>query len=1166
MTTPQPRYPRLRSLELQGYKTFATKTAFEFAPTITAIVGPNGSGKSNIADAIRWVLGEQSFSLLRGKRTEDMIFAGSETRARAGMAAATITFDNRDGWLPIDFTEVSISRRAYRDGTNEYLLNGQKVRLRDIMGLLAKSGLSERTYTIIGQGLVDAALSLKADERRRLFEEAAGIELYRTRREEALRRLDATQRNLERIEDLLTELQPRLRSLARQARRAREAAQVREDLRSLLRVWYGYHWYHVQERLAAARRESHARARQRDSLRAQLSEAHRALAALRAALEEKWAAWKEGAAALSDLRARHEAVQRDLAVAQERLRWLVDQEPGLEAEVRSLQEAVQALARERAGLEAELARAAAPTTPSTDPRSRRQTLRERLDQLDEALTALEARRAEVEARLEAAQEAVNSLLAEQREVEAQVRQAGQEVSRARAALEQAGQELKSRQAGLEAARRKAQEQSAALERAESRLAEARQRLAAAEARCQVLVAEAADDAEADISLFDGTPGFLGWLLDHAEPMPGTEMALRAALGSLARLALLEEPAFWEALSRLGGGQDPVGGFGLATTVGPEPPPLAAPEDPGCLGNAAELLRARPPFDRLARRLLNRTLVVQDLEAARRLLPGLQAGDRLVTLVGQVLTAQGVAELPLAPARARLSTAAEAERERAAQALQEAEAARRAAQGSLEAAQEELASLEKRLATAEAERGAAAGGLEAAEARLGSLRERLARLQARLAEAERALADWQRQHAGLEEERLERRIERDRLEAEWAALVGDGHGEAEDEQDRLQRRFAQQARERLRELARRQRAVEADLAARRARLEAARRERMDLEGRLAQATAEEARLRAQVEAAATDLDRLEREVDSLEAERRRAEVEESGLRASLDQAERAHAQAQIELARLEEEAASLRRRIEDDFGLVAFEPTESTPEQEPLPLEGLVEHLPRVEALPPETESQVRRLRAQLRRLGPVNPEAEQEYQAVQERVEFLSSQLEDLRRAETSLREVIRELDGLMEQAFARTFEAVAREFRQTFTRLFGGGSARLVLTDPDDLTGTGIEIEARLPGRREQTLAMLSGGERSLTASALIFALLKVSPTPFCVLDEVDAMLDEANVLRFCEMLRELSQQTQFIVITHNRQTVQTAEIVYGVSMAPDSTSQVIGLRLDEAEKLVAA
>src|SRR5574338_1317229 len=264
---------RLKSLELQGYKTFASRSMFEFASGITAIVGPNGSGKSNIADSLRWVLGEQSYGLLRGKKTEDMIFAGSEHRPKAGMASATIVFDNTSGWLPVDFSEVALTRRAYRDGHNEYLLNGQQVRLRDLNELLAASGLSERTYTFLGQGLVDASLALKAEDRRRLFEEAAGVGLYRVRREEALKRLENTSRNLERVLDIMSELEPRIRSLERQAKRAIEYTRAQGELKEILREWYGYHWHHAQKELTDARevvkaqevrvaeaRESHARA------------------------------------------------------------------------------------------------------------------------------------------------------------------------------------------------------------------------------------------------------------------------------------------------------------------------------------------------------------------------------------------------------------------------------------------------------------------------------------------------------------------------------------------------------------------------------------------------------------------------------------------------------------------------------------------------------------------------------------------------------------------------------------------------------------------------------------------------------------------------------------------------------------------------------------------
>jgi chromosome segregation protein len=304
---------RLKSLELHGYKTFASRTHFEFADGITSIVGPNGSGKSNIADALRWVLGEQSQNLLRAKKTEDMIFAGSEQRPRAGMASVTITFDNSANWLPVDFSEVAVTRRAHRDGRNEYLLNGQSVRLKDINELLAQSGLSERTYTILGQGMVDASLALKADERRRLFEEAAGIGLYRSRREETLRRLENTQRNLERVLDILAELEPRLRSLERQSRRAQEYLQVQADLKMILREWYGYHWHLAQKELAEVREIAHEQERRLKEARRNYAALTEGFSSTRQRLLELRGQLNEWHRQSAELHSQREAVSRKLA-------------------------------------------------------------------------------------------------------------------------------------------------------------------------------------------------------------------------------------------------------------------------------------------------------------------------------------------------------------------------------------------------------------------------------------------------------------------------------------------------------------------------------------------------------------------------------------------------------------------------------------------------------------------------------------------------------------------------------------------------------------------------------------------------------------------------------------------------------------------------------------
>jgi len=346
---------RLKTLEVQGYKSFATKTVFQFDEGITAIVGPNGSGKSNVADALRWALGEQSYSTLRGKKTEDMIFSGSDGRARLGMAQATLVLDNSDGWLPVEFTEVTIVRRAYRDGQNEYLLNGNRVRLRDINELLAASGLSRRTYTVIGQGLVDAALSLRAEERRVLFEEAAGITMHRAKRADALQKLDATQSNLLRVHDIVSEIAPRLRYLERQAARAAEQKTISTQLKDLLQVWYGYRWGQGQQRLHEARLAADKSQQALDAQVEKLERTARQITELRTRQAQLRGQLGEWHRASSHLHNEAEALQRDLAVGEERVRLLSAQREELLSEIEPLQAARQEVVERVAEAQAAMA-------------------------------------------------------------------------------------------------------------------------------------------------------------------------------------------------------------------------------------------------------------------------------------------------------------------------------------------------------------------------------------------------------------------------------------------------------------------------------------------------------------------------------------------------------------------------------------------------------------------------------------------------------------------------------------------------------------------------------------------------------------------------------------------------------------------------------------------
>jgi chromosome segregation protein len=599
------------------------------------------------------------------------------------------------------------------------------------------------------------------------------------------------------------------------------------------------------------------------------------------------------------------------------------------------------------------------------------------------------------------------------------------------------------------------------------------------------------------------------------------------------------------------------------------------DDPGCRGNAQDFIRAPKSRARAVRSLLGRTLVVEDREAAARLMPDLPESAQLVTLEGDLFCADGRVILNAAGESAIALESPEALHAQLAElstrnrelrkGLDELDRALEDAERGLEGGRERLEVVKASVERARHEYDWAEADLRASEKQV---REQDTQLE--VLEERRAARQAHLQRSGARDSQGARR--RHALEVQLEEVVRGAEGrrppaslaEARTRME-LARNAQRDAARRLEDLSERSRRLEAELARRGVRLKSTREKRAATIEEGEQTEAELTELEVRIEGAEGQVMSAEAELRRLIEAREEHEDREASTRTAMHQAERAHSGAQIELARVQEEVQSLRARIEDDFGLVSYEEDEGVAVQEPLPFEGLVERLPRVEELPSEAEAQVKRMRAQFRRMGAVNPEAQREYEQVRSRVEFLGSQVEDLERAEGQIKEVIAELELLMEREFRKTFDAVAEEFREAFTRLFGGGSARLTLTEDQDLTKTGIGIEARLPGRREQGLAMLSGGERSLTATALIFALLKVSPTPFCVLDEVDAMLDESNVVRFREMLEELSRETQFVLITHNRQTVQASDVVYGVSMASDSTSQVISLKLDEAERAIA-
>ncbi len=1199
---------RLKHLELQGYKTFASRTEFLFDGGITAVVGPNGSGKSNIADSIRWVLGEQSYRTLRGKRTEDMIFSGSAQRSRLGMASASLTLDNADGWLPVEFSEVTITRRAFRSGENEYLLNGSRVRLRDINELLAKSGLARRTYTVVGQGLVDAVLSLRPDDRRALFEEAAGITLYQSKRAEALARLEETRANLLRVNDIINEIAPRLRRLEREAERAGHHELLTDQLQGLLRTWYGYRWREEQRNL---RRTRDGLNRRRDRVTRQqeaLDDLDGRIADLRmrqAQVREQLAAWRQES---SQLQRQMDGVQRNLAVWQERDRLIVRQRDEIEAELAGLD------LQSRAGTE----RIEAAEERVADAQ---RVLSENESLVAQAQAALDAHEGEREAlaqQVAEAQAQALDLVTQAAERQSRLEQLGDR--RAAQAAERSGHQsaivdLEVRAGELRASMREAEDKRASLkserEAVESEVARQASLLEDTRARQAQIRADQAE-AQRTRERLQARYELLSRQREEGEGLHGGVRAVLQAAGTARRgkggslsgivgtvAQLLQVPAEYEVAIEvaLGGHlQDVVvdswsdaetaiaflreSERGRATflplgTVRPVGR-LDLPRDEALVGIGADLVGAEKRLAPVVEMLLGRTIVARDLKAAHRTFERLEGGFQIVTLAGEVLRSSG----SVTGGRGQGRT-----------------------QGQVLAREREWRELPDRLAAAESEVEALLAAADEAGAAEDQVRARMTALDAQLREQEKALiqAEGQRQNLERDGEEIQRQIawrqgliaqldeEASRLRATEESLRADvDRLAAEKERADEQVVVTQGQLEALRGERLYQRLSEARSAA------AIARGRWEhLQSALATLREGEARLQGQIESKrqrVTELDEeqaaLAKQIASqaseqkviegwlaslsqkiepaaaeeslLEEERESLEGEETALRAHLRAAENSLSDAMVAHNRQEDRLDRVRRQIMDDFGLVEMEFTEGLPEQPPLPLGEMVSSLPVVERLPQGLGEDIHQIKAQLRRMGAVNPTAPEEYAEVLDRYTFLNTQAADLDEAAHSLREVITELDELMRHEFSETFETVAERFRENFVQLFGGGTARLVLTDPDNISQTGVEIVARPPGKRQQTLALLSGGERSLTAVALIFALLESSPPPFCVLDEVDAMLDEANVKRFRDALETLSEQTQFIVITHNRGTIQAADTIYGVSMGEDSVSQVVSLRLE--------
>ncbi|MGW6014039.1 chromosome segregation protein SMC [Streptomyces sp. NPDC055210] len=1208
----------LKALTLRGFKSFASATTLRFEPGITCVVGPNGSGKSNVVDALSWVMGEQGAKSLRGGKMEDVIFAGTTGRPPLGRAEVSLTIDNSDGALPIEYAEVTITRIMFRNGGSEYQINGDTCRLLDIQELLSDSGIGREMHVIVGQGQLDSVLHADPMGRRAFIEEAAGVLKHRKRKEKALRKLDAMQANLARVQDLTDELRRQLKPLGRQAAVARRAAVIQADLRDarlrlladdLVRL-RGALQAEVADEAALKERKEVAEAELRRALQreATLEDEVRRLAPRLQRAQQTWyelsqlAERVRGTVSLADARVKSATAQppeerrgRDPEDMEREAARVREQEAELEAALEAAEHALEDTVAHRADLERELA---------VEERRLKDVARAIADRR-EGLARLSGQVNAARSRAASAQSEIDRLAAARDEAQDRAVAAQEEYEQLKAEVDglDAGDEELAEQ--HEAARRDLADAESALTAAREAATSAERRRAATQARRDALALglRRKDGTGALLAARDRLSGLLGPAAELLTVTPGHEVALAAAFGAAADAIAVTTPASAAEAIRLLRKQD-AGRAALLLAGAPEPTPTAeptptpehtptptpeaaafvagaprsvtAPDNPPY---AADLVRAPSELMPAVRRLLRGIVVVGTLEDAEDLVyarPELTAVTAEGDLLGAHFAQGGSAGAPsLLEVQASVDEAA-AELEELGVLCEELGAAQRHA---TELRKERTALVEE---LGERRR--------AGERERSQVAQQLGRLagQARgaVGEAERSTAAATRAQDALDraveeaEELAERLVVAEEMPVEEEPdtsvrdrLAADGANARQTEMEaRLQVRTHE---ERVKGLA--GRADSLDRAARaereaRARAEQ-RRARLRHEAAVAGAVASGARqLLAHVEVSLARADEERTAAESAKARREQdlvvARNQGRDLKAELDKltdsvhrGEVLGAEKRLRIEQLE--AKALEELGVEPAGLVAdFGPTQPVPPSLPAEGEELPddpEH-PRNQPRPFHRSEQEKRLKAAERayqQLGKVNPLALEEFAALEERHKFLSEQLEDLKKTRIDLLQVVKEVDERVEQVFSEAFRDTAREFEGVFGRLFPGGDGRLILTDPDNMLTTGVDVEARPPGKKVKRLSLLSGGERSLTAVAMLVAIFKARPSPFYVMDEVEAALDDTNLQRLIGIMRELQEASQLIVITHQKRTMEVADALYGVSMQGDGVSKVISQRL---------
>ena len=1184
---------RLKKLEIHGFKSFADRTEIVFNQGITGIVGPNGSGKSNIGDAVRWVLGEQSARVLRGAKMEDVIFGGTAKRKQASYCEVSLVFDNEDGALKSSYAEVMVTRRVYRNGDSDYFLNKTACRLKDILELFRDTGIGREGYSLIGQGRIDEILSVKGEDRRQVFEEAAGVMTYRVRKEEAERKLARTRDNLTRVRDILEELGARVEPLEKQAAVAKEYLEVAERLKTLEINIFLIRHDKVKDRIAGL---DQALEGLRDVLmhhEARLNEN----AAEREKLEEAIAILEEEVAAA---RQRHMSANDALYEAQSARERTEHQIASVQENLDRIQGEIDAALSKQKDLQALFDQGEQDTKESdaalTAARQEMEAEQGRLDQMvadaQEKEETLDQHKADILTAMNRLSDARNQQ-ARQQAICAQMKNRLEEIR-------QAVKEGEEKQGELVAALRSAEQQAAQVD---AGLEALKNDAAQTEGRLRALTEETQKNAQAaqDLNVkYQADVSRLRLMEEMSREMEGYNQSVRKALsyaqgdaavrGVVARL--MQVPKDYEtAIDMVLGGalqnivtedeeaakrlidylrQNRLGRATFLPMTSVKSRVLTSDERrllsmPGCLGVASELISYDPQYRGIMENLLGRTVIAKDLDSG---IPIMRAGRhafRLVTLAGDVMhsggsmtggTAQKSAVNLLGRERemkdmqqtlAREKKDLIALRDQLMRMQGQREEMKRLRNEAMERVHQEeiaVAREQERVFNAKAELTAASDQLERTRAAAAQLTESIAEIEADLARVQSA----------AENESIDREAMDQKTENLQKALF-EAREKAEGQRDlvtKLRLKYAElsYALDTLRRDKARRDQESAALSQTVDRLTKERQERQDALTNLNKTLSlQEKAFRDQESAVA----QCQKTVDELEQKRQeKSAAQRESVRLS-EEMHKSYEEDSVKLHRTElsRDRAENELKVMTDHIFNTYDLTYAGAEE--FRAEGIFEL--------GSSEKEAASLRGRIREMGPVNVAAIEEYAATKERFDDLTAQEQDLTKAEEDLQSLITRLLSQMEKQFVQEFAKLGEFFKETFSRLFGGGQAELRLTDPDDALNCGIEIIAQPPGKKLQLLSLLSGGERALTAIAILFAMLKLKPTPFCILDEIEAALDEANIGYFADYLSEYAKTTQFVVVTHRKGTMERCDALYGVAMQEKGVSCMVSVNLQDYE-----